>query len=187
MYVHINLRVKVMNIVPVEETVSSSNTELIYRKAMGIDETGNMPITFYGELTSVPNANNIYEITHILISSFNYESILKTTQRTAIKLFDNDEVAITLSEDLLTSLRATVNGTKIVELHQESLEKRCLCSSNKSQVVPDDDNVIECACGYMTLKDAAAPNSVINVSILDEHKHKNNVHVKFDQIEDCYN
>ena len=86
MYAHINLRVKVMNIVPVEETVSSSTTELIYGKAMGIDETGNMPITFYGELTSVPNANNIYETTHILISSFNYESILKTTPRTAIKL-----------------------------------------------------------------------------------------------------
>ena len=64
-----------MNIKPVEETVISSNTELIYRKAMAIDEMGNMPITFYGVLTSVPYDNNIYEITHILISSFNYERI----------------------------------------------------------------------------------------------------------------
>ena len=48
LYVHISLGVKVMNIGPVEETVSSSNTELIYRKAMATDETGNMPITFYG-------------------------------------------------------------------------------------------------------------------------------------------
>ena len=48
LYVHINLGVKVMNIGSVEETVSSPNTELIYRKAMAIDETGNMPITFYG-------------------------------------------------------------------------------------------------------------------------------------------
>ena len=75
LYAHISLRVKVMNIKPVEETVISSNTELIYRKAIAIDEMGNMPIPFYGVLTSVPNDNNIYEITHILISSFNYERI----------------------------------------------------------------------------------------------------------------
>ena len=79
LYAHINLRVKVMNIGPVEETVSSSNTELIYRKAMAIDETGNMSISFHGELTSVPNNNNIYDITHILSGSFNYERILNYT------------------------------------------------------------------------------------------------------------
>ena len=65
-------------------------------------------------------------------------------------------------------MRATVNGTKIVGLHQESLEKRYLCSSCKSPEVPDEDHVIECACGYMASKDAATPNSVINVNILDE-------------------
>ena len=54
------MRVKVINIRPVEETVSSSNIELIYRKAMAIDETGNMPVALYGEITSFPNDNNIY-------------------------------------------------------------------------------------------------------------------------------
>ena len=54
------MRVKVINIRPVEETVSSSNIELIYRKAVAIDETGNMPVAFYGEITSFPNDNNIY-------------------------------------------------------------------------------------------------------------------------------
>ena len=54
------MRVKAINIRPVEETVSSSNIELIYRKAMAIDETGNMPVAFYGEITSFPNDNNIY-------------------------------------------------------------------------------------------------------------------------------
>ena len=154
---------------------------------MATDEKGNMPITFYGELTSIPDDNNIYEITHILISLFSYERILKTTPRTSIKLCDNDEVAITVSEDLLTSLRATVNGTKIVELHQESLEKRYLCSSCKSPVMPDDDVVIEYPRGYMASKDAATPNSVINVTILDERKHKVNLHVNLDQIEAWYN
>ena len=149
-----------MNIGPVEETISSSNTELIYRKAMAIDETGNIPVTFYGELTSVPNDNNIYEITHILISSFSYESVLKPTPRTTIKLCKNDEVRTNVSDDLLTLLRATVNGTKIMELHQESLEKMYLCFSCKFPVVPDDDDVIECACGYVESKDAATPNSV---------------------------
>ena len=62
-----------MNIGPAEETVSSSNTELIFGKAMTIDETGNTPITFYCELTSLPNDNNMYEVIHILVSSFNYE------------------------------------------------------------------------------------------------------------------
>ena len=61
---------------------------------MAIDEMGNMSITFYGELTAVPNFNNIYEITHILISSFNYES-------TTIKLCDSHEVPLTVFEDLL--------------------------------------------------------------------------------------
>ena len=90
-----------MNIGPVEQTVSSSNTEF-YRKAMAIDEMENIQIIFHGELTSIPNDNNIYEIAHIFISSFNYERILKTTPSTIIKLCDNDEVAITVSEDLLT-------------------------------------------------------------------------------------
>ena len=118
------MRVKVINIGPAEETVSSSNTELIYRKAIKTDETGNTPITFYGELTSLPNDNNMYEIIHIHVSSFNYERILKITPRTTIKFCGNHEVAITVSEDLLTLLRATMNGTKIVELHQGSLEKK---------------------------------------------------------------
>lgn len=118
------MRVKVLNIGSAEETVSSSNTELIYRKAIKTDETGNTPITFYGELTSLPNDNNMYEIIHIHVSSFNYERILKITPRTTIKFCGNHEVAITVSEDLLTLLRATMNGTKIVELHQESLEKK---------------------------------------------------------------
>ena len=118
------MRVKVINIGSAEETVSSSNTELIYRKAIKTDETANTPITFYGELTSLPNDNNMYEIIHIHVSSFNYERILKITPRTTIKFCGNHEVAITVSEDLLTLLRATMNGTKIVELHQESLEKK---------------------------------------------------------------
>lgn len=118
------MRVKVLNIGSAEETVSSSNTELIYRKAIKTDETANTPITFYGELTSLPNDNNMYEIIHIHVSSFNYERILKITPRTTIKFCGNHEVAITVSEDLLTLLRATMNGTKIVELHQESLEKK---------------------------------------------------------------
>ena len=118
------MRVKVISIGPAEETVSSSNTELIYRKAIKTDETANTPITFYGELTSLPNDNNMYEIIHIHVSSFNYERILKITPRTTIKFCGNHEVAITVSEDLLTLLRATMNGTKIVELHQESLEKK---------------------------------------------------------------
>lgn len=99
---------------------------------MPIDETGNMSITFFGELTSVPN-DNIYEIKNILISSFNYDRILKTTPRTTIKVCENEEVAITVSKDLLTSLRVTMNGKNIVELPQESLAKRYLCSSCKSQ------------------------------------------------------
>ena len=125
-------------------------------------------------LTSVPNDNKVYEITHILISSFNYNRVLKTTPHTTIKLCDNDEVAVTVSEDLLTSVRATVNvnGTKIVELNQELLEKRYLCSSCKSPVVPNDDNLIESTCWYMASNDAATPNSVINVTILNERKHK---------------
>lgn len=118
------MRVKVINIGSAEETVSSSNTELIYRKAIKTDETANTPITFYGELTSLPNDNNMYEIIHIHVSSFNYERILKITPRTTIKFCGNHEVAITVSEDLLTLLRASMNGTKIVELHQESLEKK---------------------------------------------------------------
>lgn len=118
------MRVKVLNIGSAEETVSSSNTELIYRKAIKTDETANTPITFYGELTSLPNDNNMYEIIHIHVSSFNYERILKITPRTTIKFCGNHEVAITVSEDLLTLLRASMNGTKIVELHQESLEKK---------------------------------------------------------------
>lgn len=118
------MRVKVINIGSAEETVSSSNTELIYRKAIKTDETANTPITFYGELTSLPNDNNMYEIIHIHVSSFNYERILKITPRTTIKFCGNHEVAVTVSEDLLTLLRASMNGTKIVELHQESLEKK---------------------------------------------------------------
>ena len=53
--------------------------------------------------------------------------------------------------------------------------------------MPDDDDVIECACGYMASKDAATPNSVINVTILNEHKHKVNLHFNLDQIEACCN
>ena len=57
-----------MNIDPVEETSNLSNTELVYFKAMAIDETGNMPISCYNELTLVSNDNNIYEITHIIMN-----------------------------------------------------------------------------------------------------------------------
>ena len=80
-----------------------------------------------------------------------------------------------------------MNGTKIVELHQDSLEKRYLCSSCKSPVVPDDDVVIERAYGYMASKDAATINSVINVTILDECKHKVNLYVNLYQVEACCN
>ena len=57
-----------MNIDPVEETANASNTELVYFKAMAVDETGNMPISCYDELTLVPNDKNIYEITYIIIN-----------------------------------------------------------------------------------------------------------------------
>lgn len=50
--------------------------------------------------------------------------------------------------------------------------------------MPDGDDVTECACGYMALKDAATPNSGINATILDERKHKVNLHVNLHQ---CYN
>ena len=46
LYAHINLRVKVMNIGPVEEAVSLSDTDLICRRAMAVDEAGNMPSHF---------------------------------------------------------------------------------------------------------------------------------------------
>ena len=83
-----------MNIDPVEKTVNSSDTELVYFKAMAIDETGDMPISCYDELTLVPNDNNIYEITYIITNSFNYEHILKTKPRTAIKLLTRTKLQL---------------------------------------------------------------------------------------------
>ena len=65
------------------------------------------------------------------------------------------------------------------------VRKRYLCSSCKAPVVLDDDDVIECARGYKASKDAPTPNLVINVTILDERKHKVNLHVNLDQIEVC--
>ena len=50
--------------------------------------------------------------------------------------------------------------------------------------MPDDDDVIECACGYMALKDGATPNSGTNATILDERKHKVNLYANLYQ---CYN
>ena len=51
----------------------------------------------------------------------------------------------------------------------------------------DDDDVIERAYGYMASKDAATPNSVINVTIIDECKHKVNLYINLYQIEACCN
>ena len=112
---------------------------------------------------------------------------VKTTPCTTIKLCGNDKVAVNVSEDLLTLVRATVNGMKIVELHEELLKRIWVCFSCKSPVVPDDNDVIEYACGYIASKDAATPNSVINVTISDECKHKVNLHANLDQIEACCN
>ena len=58
-------------------------------------------------------------MTHILMSPFNYERILKTTTRTKIDLCDSEEVTINVSKDLLTSFRAKTNETKIATLHQQ--------------------------------------------------------------------
>ena len=45
---------------------------------------------------------------------------------------------INVSEDLLTSSRATVNETKIFALHQESLQITYMCPSCKSPLVPNE-------------------------------------------------
>ena len=84
--------VKIINITAFETTATSSNAELTCRKATANDETGNTPIIFYKSLTSVPKDGSIYEITHILISSFNYKRLLKTTARATVDLCDGKEI-----------------------------------------------------------------------------------------------
>ena len=77
-------------------------------------------------------------------------------------------------------IRGSVN---IVESNNEWNENSRTSSRivrKKGIWVPGD--VIECACGYMTSKDAATHNSVINVTILDEGKDKVNLRVNLDQM-----
>ena len=92
---------------------------MIYRKATAIYETRNVSITFCGSLTSIPKDGSIYQITHIFMSPFNYERILKTSTHTKIDLCDSEEVTINVSKDLSTSFRAKTNETKIATLHQQ--------------------------------------------------------------------
>ena len=105
LFTHKCQRVKIINITAFETTATSSNAELTCRKAIATDETGNTPIIFYRSLTSAPKEGSIYEITHILISSFNYKRFLKTTSRATVDLCDGKEVTIIDSEDILTSVR----------------------------------------------------------------------------------
>ena len=94
---------KIVNLAPVEMTVNSSNTDLIYRKVTAIDETRNVSIRFHGSLTSIPKDGSIYQITHILISPFNYKRILKTTAPTTVELSDNEKVTINVSGEDISS------------------------------------------------------------------------------------
>ena len=171
---------KIINLASVA-TANSSNTELIYRKATAIDKTRNVSLTFYESSTSIPKEDSIYQITHILISLFNYERILKTTARTTADLWDNEKVTINVPEDVLTSFRAVVNETKIVALHQESLQKTYLCSPLKSSMVSDEDDIIESSCPYGVIAsvDASTPNTI-------ESKQRIELQVKLEQLDACY-
>ena len=120
---------KIINLAPVEMTVNSSNTDLIYRKVTGIDETRNVSIRFHGSLTSIPKDGSIYQITHILISPFNYRRILKTTAHATVELCDNEKVTINVSgEDILTSFEATVSETKIVARYTKNFYRKHVCA-----------------------------------------------------------
>ena len=81
---------KIINLAPVETTATLLITELTYRKATAIDETGDISITL--SLTSIPKEGSICQITHIFISSFSHEWNLKNTAHITIDLCYSEEV-----------------------------------------------------------------------------------------------
>ena len=123
LFTHKCQRVKIINITAFETTATSSNAELTCRKAIATDETGNTPIIFYRSLTSVPKEGSIYEITHILISSFNYKRFLKTTARATVDLCDGKGVTIIDSEDILASVRQESRKHKLLRYTKNHYRK----------------------------------------------------------------
>ena len=187
LYAHINTTVKVVNLGNVEEIVTASNRKNISVKAMAFDDTGNMPIKFYGELTKLVQNNKVFKLTHLLLSSYNHERVLKTTERTTVVLCEEEERNIVISEEVLSSFSTTIKATKIAEYNNQNLQKKYLCSLCKSMLVPDEDDIVECQCGYMASKEAALTNTTMKVTILDSNNLKVVVNVSIEQIESCYN
>ena len=86
----------------------------------------------------------------------------------------------------MASSRATVNKTKLVELHQESLQITYICPYHKSPLVSNEDDIIKCSCGIIPFVDTITPYTNVKVTILDENKRRIDLQVKLEQLDACY-
>ena len=108
-----------------------SNNTLIYWKVVAADKTRNIPTKFYDVLATQTKKDKRGNIRHILISSFNHERILKTTDRTTAEK----------SGRIKSSVLLASKKTKDVSLHQQLLSKEYLSPRCKTLLLPDGDNI----------------------------------------------
>ena len=108
-----------------------SNNTLIYWKVVAADKTRNIPTKFYDVLATQTKKDKRGNIRHILISSFNHERILKTTDRTTAEKLGGIKSSVLLAP----------TKTKDVSLHQQLLSKEYLCLRCKTLLLPDGDNI----------------------------------------------
>lgn len=97
-----------------------------------MDKTRSIPFKFYDVLATQTKKNKRDNIRHILISSFNHERILKTTDRTTAGKLGGIKSSVLLAP----------RKTKDVSLHQQLLSKEHLCPRCKTLLLlPDGDNI----------------------------------------------
>ena len=161
-YERVNIEVTLHNLSSVESK-STANGSLQLRTALAVDATGEINISLFNNIAQTAEMKH-YKITDVTINTFNGEKILKTTERTKLKLLDKEELIPHSQEN-----DHKVIG-KAVSINIKNFTEKLQCPKCKADISEDDidDDICVCgSCNNMCVKDSLLINDEIEFTFKD--------------------
>ena len=137
----VDVRGIIANLGPTE-TTEIDGVQIEYCTASLTDDTGSIPVTFFGASTINLKEKQCYEITNLKLNVFKARKLLKSTDRTKLIIITDHNIIVTddqLVDDRMNKITAT-----IISLDMKSFTEIYTCSSCKAEIVPDDDDFFMC-------------------------------------------
>ena len=91
-----------------------------------------------------------YSICYLQINNFNTERFLKTTECSQIEI--NKSATINAPDEFVDT-ETTIYNTEVVSIDQKGLATTYTCTDCSKKGMPDQEDLVNCTCGRMSVKD----------------------------------